>query len=116
MPYEARPIYDQDVIQVTSNKLFRMQVYLREAGREEEPREIRESTAVTAVLSNIQESLGIQYDPVNSLFFVDRKPIPAGHLNEQEIDLLHLFYENEDEVCTFIDIEEKVWGILPQGS
>ncbi len=110
MPFEARPIYDHDLIQVTSNKLFRMQAHLREADYEESAA-VRESTAATAVLSNIQDRLGIQYDPINSLFFVDNKPIPDGHLNDQERDLLHLFYENEDEVCTFIDIEDKVWGI-----
>lgn len=109
-PYAARPLYNHDVVQITANKQFCFQVFLREVDSNWRAT-AHESTAATAVFTNAYDNWGIYYDEHNSSFMVDNQTIPDGHLNEQEHDLLRLLYENEDEICSFYEIEQVVWGI-----
>lgn len=44
---------------------------------------------------------------------IDGHPVPATHLTKREEDLLRLFLEHPNQVCSYDDISGRVWGYEP---
>jgi len=104
-PKARRVLRHGDTIQLAKNNHFIFKVLIEE---DDHRTELVEDTE--RLVDTEEVAIGLSFDELNSLFYVDGKVIPPTHLTEFEFNLLKYLYDHTGYVCEYSDIAKHVWG------
>jgi hypothetical protein len=106
LPQRPRLLKDGDVIRVTQNEQFVMEVASEDTGYTEPY--VRRDTPTTQLAAAPRR--GLLHRSLEGEFILDGTRIPHEYLTTLEYQLLSYLYENSGRVCSYESLIHNVWG------